>query len=75
MAAYFVLRAMEGDFLATFAMKCSSFVMVNRGTSQRSACNAIGNLLAPSVVYSNKLLERQEQPKSPINPVQFPWYM
>lgn len=53
-----LLRARVGNFCAHFAIKCSSFCQINVGTSQRSACNSLGNLLYPSVQASNMLLER-----------------
>ncbi|CAK9003810.1 Uncharacterized protein SCF082_LOCUS7912 [Durusdinium trenchii] len=45
-------------FLATFAMKCSSFTPVNAGTSGRSACASLGREGIESVETSNKLLCR-----------------
>ena len=53
-----VLRGMPNTFGAHFGIKCSSFCKVNVGTSQRSACTSLGQVLHPSVRLSNKLLER-----------------
>ena len=53
-----VHRGMPNTFGAHFGIKCSSFCKVNVGTSQRSACTSLGQVLHPSVRLSNKLLER-----------------
>ena len=53
-----LLRARVGNFCAHFAIKCSSFCQINVGTSKRSACNSLGFAFYPSVLSSNKLLER-----------------
>ncbi|CAE7353108.1 unnamed protein product [Symbiodinium sp. CCMP2592] len=44
--------------LVHFGIKCSSFCVLNMGTSKRSACNSIGYTGHESVAYANKLLER-----------------
>ena len=46
--------------LIHFAIKCASFCSLNRGTSKRSACAAIGYLAYNSVTYANHLLERTD---------------
>ena len=53
-----LLRARVGNFCAHFAIKCSSFCQINVGTSKRSACDSLGFAFYPSVLSSNKLLER-----------------
>ena len=45
-------------FLATFAIKCSSWSAVNRGTSYRSPCTSIGYEEYESVISSNKMASR-----------------
>lgn len=54
----YILKMRPDDAVAWFAMKCSSLVHMNSGTSRRSPCDAAGNLDAPSVSYTNALLER-----------------
>ncbi|CAE7253237.1 unnamed protein product, partial [Symbiodinium sp. KB8] len=44
--------------LVHFGIKCSSFCVLNMGTSKRSACNSIGFPEHASVAYANQLLER-----------------
>ena len=53
----FIMKGAPG-FMAWFAIKCSSFVAVNAGTSARSACAAVGFLEHASVRLANCLLER-----------------
>ena len=45
-------------FLAWFGLKCSSLVGINKGTSGRTACHAVGYVQHPSVSSSNTLIER-----------------
>ena len=58
LALVFILKQKTSDCIAWFAIKCSSFTGVNRGTSKRSACNSIGDRSVYSVGMSNALLER-----------------
>ena len=46
--------------MATYAIKCSSFSKMNRGTSRRAECCAIGWTAYPSVQVANTLLERPD---------------
>lgn len=55
-----LLRCIEQDFACHFGIKCSSFSKVNIGTSQRSACDAIGFTGYASVINGNILLERTD---------------
>ena len=57
LAIVFILKGKPG-FLAWFAIKCSSFVAVNAGTSGRTACSPVGFLEHVSVRIANTLLER-----------------
>ena len=50
-----LLKARYQKFLATFALKCSSWSPVNRGTSQRAPCATIGCQLYSSVRSSNMM--------------------
>ena len=52
-----VLFAAE-EFLATFAIKCSSWSAVNRGTSCRTPCTSLGFEDYPSVSSSNQMAGR-----------------
>lgn len=54
-----LLRAKLGDFAAHYAMKCSSFCAMNRGTSKRTACSSTGFTEYASVRVSNMLGERR----------------
>ena len=47
------MKAGSSNFLATFAIKCTSWSSIYRGTSQRSACASFGNVEFPSVSQSN----------------------
>ena len=62
LALVFVLKGRCRDFIAWFGIKCSSFIGINAGTSKRSKCSSVGNTNAPSVVQSNGMLERTNQP-------------
>ena len=53
-----LLKCRIGQFMALFALKCSSFTAANQGTSGRSFCASIGNHNYRSVYESNALLER-----------------
>ena len=57
LAIMFILKGKPG-FMAWFAIKCSTFVAVNAGTSGRTACSPVGFLEHLSVQLSNCLLER-----------------
>lgn len=75
MALVFIMKQRTADCITWFGIKCSSFTGVNRGTSKRSACNSIGDTNAPSVNYSNGLLERTAHGYhyvTPLQPNQFP---
>ena len=50
-----LLKCKMMRFLATFALRCSSFTPVNRGTSARCPCASLGYQNYPSVSESNKL--------------------
>ncbi|CAE7853885.1 unnamed protein product, partial [Symbiodinium microadriaticum] len=58
LAICYLLKMTPGDGYVHFGMKCSSLCSMNMGTSGRTACAPIGYLKQPSVVYTNKLLER-----------------
>ncbi|CAE7942344.1 unnamed protein product [Symbiodinium necroappetens] len=58
LAILYVLKLADGAGLVHFGIKCGSFCGLNRGTSGRSACTPYGNIWHPSVIASNKLLER-----------------
>ena len=58
LAIIFLLNCQQDKFAAWYAIKCSSFTSINRGTSQRSACSSLGDSSKPSVRSSNLLLER-----------------
>ena len=58
-AIVFILKGKPG-FAAWFAIKCSSFVAVNAGTSARTACSPVGFLGHASVRIANCLLERTD---------------
>ncbi|CAK9085402.1 unnamed protein product, partial [Durusdinium trenchii] len=44
-----ILQCRAGAFLAAFALRCSSWCSINKGTSKRSACASIGYTDYPSV--------------------------
>ena len=54
-----LLRANNDAFLATFALKCSSFCQMNTATSKRTPCSSTGYSEYQSVRYSNTLAERR----------------
>ncbi|CAL1154504.1 unnamed protein product [Cladocopium goreaui] len=58
LAVVALLRAKIGNSPAHFAMKCSSLCRMNIGTSRRGPCCSLGFHEYPSVLLSNKLLER-----------------
>lgn len=58
LAIVYILKMKPGDSIAWFAMKCSSMVHMNMGTSRRCPSNAAGDPTVPSVAESNCLLER-----------------
>ena len=53
-----VLRSEFAALVAFFAVCCSSFVPINRGTGDRSILTPEGNEQIPSVRRSNKLMSR-----------------
>ena len=67
LALVFILKQKTSDCISWFAIKCSSFTGVNRGTSKRSACNSIGDPSVYSVGMSNALLERTPMGMTPKN--------
>ena len=69
LACFYILRGKVGEFIALFAMKCSSFCSMNAGTSKRSICNSVGWSEQPSVAYSNKLLERRGSFENNLDPL------
>ena len=58
LAIAWILRCEFGLAMALFAVCCSSFVPVNRGTGARSLLTPLGDMLVPSVRRSNKLMSR-----------------
>lgn len=58
LAIVYILKMKPGDSIAWFAMKCSSMVHMNMGTSRRCPSNAAGDPTVRSVAESNCLLER-----------------
>ena len=58
LAIKLILRAKFNDLVAVFAMCCSSFVPVNRGTGSRDLLVPEGDENVVSVRRSNKLLSR-----------------
>lgn len=62
LAIKLILRSQFNQLIAIFAICCSSFVPVNRGTGQRDLLVAEGDENIPSVRKSNKLLSRNLVP-------------
>ena len=58
LAISLILRSEFGRALGMFAVCCSSWVPVNRGTGGRTLLTPHGNALVPSVRRSNKLMSR-----------------
>ena len=58
LAILFILKQKAQDCISWFGLKCSSLCAMNRGTSERSACNSTGNPAKPSVASSNMMIER-----------------
>ena len=58
LAVVYALKGRISDLLAWFGIKCSTWVMVNAGTSHRSICSSIGDLGKASVKEGNRMLER-----------------
>ena len=58
LAVKLILRCSFNDLVAVFAVCCSSFVPVNRGTGHRDLLVPEGDENVPSVRRSNKLLSR-----------------
>ena len=50
-----LLKGKPEEFLATFALKCSSWSPVNRGTSGRAPCASTGIQEYPSVLEANTM--------------------
>lgn len=57
-AIFAVLSAKFGDFTSVMGICCSSFVVINMGTSGRDYLTPEGNGNQPSVAASNSLLAR-----------------
>ena len=57
LAIHSLLHSTE-EFLATFALKCSSWCSVNRGTSFRSPCTSLGFEEYSSVSCANQMASR-----------------
>ena len=55
----YLLRCRPKDFFAIFAIKCSSFSKMNKGTSKRAECCSLGFSDHRSVREANQLLERR----------------
>ena len=49
-----------GEAICLMGVCCSTFVAVNRGTSQRCEFVPQGNITAPSVYKANKMMSRPE---------------
>ena len=58
LALVYLLRCRPQDFFAIFAIKCSSFSKMNKGTSKRAECCSLGFAEHKSVKEANELLER-----------------
>ncbi|CAL1151357.1 unnamed protein product [Cladocopium goreaui] len=58
LAVIVLLKGLHDDFASHYGMKCSSLCKVNVVTSMRSACSSLGYTGHPSVMLTNKLLER-----------------
>ena len=54
----YLLRCRASGFVAWFAVKCSSWSSMNKGTSGRTPCSSVGDPTKPSVVEANMMLER-----------------
>ena len=54
-----MLRARSGDCCILLGMKCSSWCVVNQGTSKRAPCCPLGNLLQPTVREANCMAARK----------------
>ena len=53
-----VLESAGDELICLMGIKCSSWVGVNVGTSQRSVLNPMGWVEAPSVASANKMVSR-----------------
>lgn len=58
LAIVFLLKGRFADFVSWWGIKCSSWTQVNVGTSSRSPCASLGDLLQISVLEANRMLER-----------------
>lgn len=59
LAVKLILRGAFNNLVGLFAVVCSSFVPVNRGTGSRDLMVPEGNESVPSVRRSNKLMSRK----------------
>ena len=57
-----ILSGSPKGALAIMGIECSTFVAINRGTSQRSQFMPYGNIHAPSVAAANMATSRQQLP-------------
>ena len=57
-----ILKAVTGEHVCLFGMKCSSWSIVNRGTSMRSPCTPSGFDTYASVKCANTLASRTAVP-------------
>ena len=53
-----LLRAKRGECVVLLGMKCSSFTVVNMGTSLRAICCPCGDSTKPSVASANTMAAR-----------------
>lgn len=64
LAVVMIMKGRSDHFIAWFALKCSSWGAINRGTSGRSAAASTGRGYYRSVEEANKMLERLGSCKS-----------
>ena len=57
-----LLRARLGECVVLLAMKCSSFSIVNMGTSMRTVCCPLGDWTKMSVAQANVMASRSHKP-------------
>lgn len=58
LAIFSILAGAFGDLIVPMGICCSSFVVINMGTSARDYLNPEGNTCYPSVSSSNTMLSR-----------------
>lgn len=58
LAVVYALKGRVSDLLSWLGIKCSTWVMVNAGTSCRPICSSVGDLAKASVQEGNRMLER-----------------